>query len=78
MQVLESDNIAYETQHLLSGNHPLQENESNAIAAAAFLNVFRTYRPTQRIRSLSDITPEMYGKGSLYIDPRNDHQVFGK
>lgn len=78
VEVLESDDIAYETRQLLSGNHPLQEDKSNAIATAAFLQAFRSYRPAQRIRSLADMTPEYYPSGNFYLDPRNDYQGLGK
>lgn len=78
MEVLESDDIAYETRQLLSGNHPLQEDKSNAIATAAFLHAFRSYRPSQRIRSLADMTPQYYPSGNYYLDPRNDYQGLGR
>lgn len=75
---MESDDIAYETRELLSGKNPVQEDKSNAIAAAAFLHAFRSYRPTQKIRSLADLTPEYYPRGNFYLDPRNGYQRLGK
>lgn len=75
---MQSDDIAYETRQLLSGNHPFQEDNSDAIAAAEFLQAFRSYQPNTKMRSLADLTPQFYPKGNFFLDPRNGHRRLGK